>query len=198
MASRIQPRIVAAGIELFADLGYFGVTTRDLAKRAKTTEGSIYRLFKTKEGLFAEALKVVIDRALDPAKFLLMLFEQERDAKQDMTSIITGVMQQWYNSIPQKSARLLTQAYFVQPKLRQITVSPYAPIDKIIEILETTITRAQKGHTPKVNAKIAATALILALLNFKITYAISCSSKQEAEMVESFLETWLYGVFPRS
>ena|SRR5690349_21091766 len=196
MGSKIQPNILAAGIELFADFGYYGVTTRDVAQRAETTEGSIYRLFKSKDGLFAEALKVVIDRALDPAQFLMMLFEKEGHGKQDLPSMITVVIRRWYESIPQKSARLLTQAFFVQPKLH-MSVSPYAPLDKIIEILRTIIAREQKGHA-KTNAYTAAMALILALLNFKITSAASYSAKQEAEIVDSFVQTWLQGVFPSS
>jgi AcrR family transcriptional regulator len=196
MASKIQPNILEAGIELFADFGYYGVTTRDLAKQAKTTEGSIYRLFENKEKLFDEAVKVVVDRSLDPAQFLLMLFEKEQHGKQDFSSLITMVVRRWYESIPHKAARLLVQAYFVKPKLRQMSASPYAPIDKIIEILATTIAREQTSRAGKVNSKVAATALIMTLLHFKITYAATCTPQDEAKMVEQFIKLWLQGLFP--
>jgi AcrR family transcriptional regulator len=198
MASKVQPNILAAGIELFSDFGYYGVTTRDLAKKAKTTEGSIYRLFGSKETLFEEALKSVIDRSLDPAQFLLVLFEKEQAGKQNFASVLTTVLRRWYASLPQKSARLLTQAYFVKAKLRHGSPSPYAPVDKIIDILATAIAREQKVHSARVNAKVAATAIILTLLHFKITSATSCNTKQEGETVEAFVELWLQGLFPKS
>jgi AcrR family transcriptional regulator len=196
MASKIQPKILSAGIDLFSDFGYYGVTTRDLAKKARTTEGSLYRLFESKEKLFEEALKYVIDRSLDPAQFLLALFENEQAGKPDFSSIVSSVLRRWYASLPQKSARLLTQAYFVRPKLRHMIASPYASIDKIIDILATAIGREQKSHSAKANAKAAATAIILTLLHFKITSAATCSVKQETEMVESFVQLWLHGLFP--
>jgi AcrR family transcriptional regulator len=197
MASHIKPDILNAAIELFADLGYYGVTTRDVAKRSDRTEGSIYRLFKSKEGLFADALAVVKGGALDPAKFVLMLFEQEHEGKHDAAAVIKVVIRRWYDSMPQKTARFLTQAYFVQPKLRHVTGSAYAPIDRIIEIVETTIKRLPKVHST-VNARFAAMALILTLLNFKITYSAAYNPKQESAAVESFLQTWFQGLFPGS
>src|SRR5215467_467800 len=96
MASKIEARILEKAIELFADFGYYGVTTRDLAKKAKVTEGSIYRLFHTKENLFEVALRSVLARALDPAQFLMMIFD--RQGKQDFVSLATEVVRKWYFS----------------------------------------------------------------------------------------------------
>src|SRR5215471_20175922 len=98
MASRIEARILDRAIELFADFGYYGVTTRDLAKKAKVTEGSIYRLFKSKDNLFEQALGRVLNRAFDPAHFLLMVFEKH--GKQDFASLLTEAVNRWYFSLP--------------------------------------------------------------------------------------------------
>ena len=194
MASKVQPKILAAATELFSDFGYFGVTTRDLARKAKTTEGSLYRLFGSKEKVFEEALAVVVDQLLDPGQFLLALFENEQARKQDFASVMVTVLQRWYSSLPQKSARLLIQAYFIRPKLRHMKSSPYAPIDKIIDILATAIARAQKAHSFKMNERAAATLIILALLHFKTTLADTCNPKLEAETVDSFIHFWLNGL----
>jgi len=193
MASKVRPRILQAAIALFADFGYYGVTTRDLAKGAKTTEGSLYRLFTNKEKLFQEALITVVERSLDPAQFLLMLFENEQ-IRQNTGSVMAKVIKRWYESLPQSSARLLTQAYFVAPKLRHLTVSPYAPIDKMIDILATTISRDPKVQVKKLDAEYSATALILALLHFKITYAAASAATNEADAVDSFIRVWLEGI----
>ena len=188
MASKIQSRILAGAIELFADFGYYGVTTRDLAAKAKVTEGSIYRLFESKENLFDEAIRDVLNRALDPAQFLLMVFEKQ--GKQDFASVATEVVRRWYLSIPRSSARLLTQAYFASPKWRRIA---YGPIDKIIEILTAVMDREQ-GKAKKFNASVAARALIMALMHFKITHASEYSEKEETGVAEGIIHQWLQGL----
>jgi AcrR family transcriptional regulator len=193
MASRIESRILEIAIELFADYGYYGVTTRDLAKKADVTEGSIYRLFHRKEELFEKALAAVITRSLNPAPFLLMVFEKR--GKQDFPTVAAEVLHRWYLSISQFSARLLTQAYFTDPKWRK---PAYGPIDKFVEIVASMLER-ELLNTPagKLKATTAAKALILALLHFKITYASECSKKEEATMVDGIIQQWLQGLpFP--
>jgi AcrR family transcriptional regulator len=188
MGSKIQSRILDSAIDLFADYGYFGVTTRDLAQKAKVTEGSIYRLFASKKDLFEAALKVAISRSIDPAQFLLMIFEQQ--GKQDFSTVAAAVVGRWYASLPQSSARLLTQAYFTDEKWAK---EAYEPIDKIIEIL-TTVMERERGRTRKFNPALAARALIMALLHFKITYASRYSGQQETAAVEAIIQQWLLGM----
>src|SRR5215471_18453453 len=128
MASKIEPRILDAAISLFADYGYFGVTTRDIARKAKVTEGSIYRLFASKDRLFESALEAVIAHLLDPAQFLLMIFENRQ--KQDFSSAIVTPVRQWYSSLTHQSARLLVHAFLSRnEKWRQ---AAHAPLEKII------------------------------------------------------------------
>lgn len=54
---RRKSQILDADVALFADYSYFGVSTRDIVKKARVTEGSIYRLFTSKDQLFAAALQ---------------------------------------------------------------------------------------------------------------------------------------------
>lgn len=197
MASKVRPRILQAAIALFSDYGYYGVTTRDLAKEAKTTEGSLYRLFTNKVKLFEEALIVVIERSLDPGQFLLMLFEKGQ-SQQDVASVMKKMIKRWYDSLPQNAARLLTQAYFVAPKLRHLAFSPYAPIDKMIDIVARAIARDSRMQARKLNPRYAATALILTLLHFKITYAAASSNTSESEAVDAFIRVWLTSISPAS
>ena len=188
MASKIEARILERAIELFADFGYYGVTTREIAKKAKVTEGSIYRLFRSKDNLFAQAIKTVLRNALDPAQFLLMVFEKQ--GKQDFPSLAKEAVTRWYVSLPRASARLLTQAYFADPKWRKLA---YGPIDKIIELLTTFMDKEQaKGK--RVNAPIAARALIMALMQFKITYASEYSEKDEKPMIDGIIQQWVQGL----
>jgi AcrR family transcriptional regulator len=62
MASKIRDRIVLASIRRFASNGYHGTSTKDIAVFANVTEGSLFRLFRSKEQLFTEALSVALTR----------------------------------------------------------------------------------------------------------------------------------------
>lgn len=191
MASKIEPRILDAAIALFADYGYFGVTTRDVARKAKVTEGSIYRLFSSKDHLFELCLEAVVEHLLDPAQFLLMIFENRK--KQDFSSAIAGPLRRWYASLSHQSARLLIHACLSRnEKWRQ---SAYAPLEKIISILAGSMEREiKKGLPRKFNAQAVARSLILALFQFKITASSSTPAKEQNEEMEGILQHWLLGL----
>ena len=55
--SRIAGKILDAAILSFATDGYHGSTTKAICARAGCTEGSLYRLFGSKEKLFDAALR---------------------------------------------------------------------------------------------------------------------------------------------
>src|SRR6266481_438206 len=109
MSRDITEQIVKASAEIFADYGYYGATTRDIAKKAGVAEPSVYRLFKTKERLFEETLLATVNSTLDPAQFLLIIYEHEQ--KHEKFSVLAmDAVRKWYSSLPEQSARLLMQA----------------------------------------------------------------------------------------
>lgn len=55
-----RERIVAAAVDLFAARGYGEVAVSDVAARAGTAKGSLYRHFESKEALFAAAVESVV------------------------------------------------------------------------------------------------------------------------------------------
>lgn len=52
----VRHRVLQAAAELFANRGYSGTTTREIARRADTTEAQIFRAFASKEDLFNAAI----------------------------------------------------------------------------------------------------------------------------------------------
>lgn len=61
MASKIRERILTHAIRCFAAHGYSGCSTKEIAERADVTEGSLFRLYSSKEKLFSEALALVLN-----------------------------------------------------------------------------------------------------------------------------------------
>src|SRR6266849_2665036 len=111
---RIEPKILDAAIELFGKYGPYGVAFHEIARKARVTPPSIYRIFNTREQLFEESLKIVLNRSLEPANFLLMIFEEPKG--EDFLSRVAVAARKWYDSLSKPGARLLMQASFLNHK----------------------------------------------------------------------------------
>lgn len=53
----VRERLIKSAVRLFADKGFAGTATRDIARLAEVNETSLFRVFGTKEELFWAALK---------------------------------------------------------------------------------------------------------------------------------------------
>lgn len=60
-----RQQILEAALDLFAEQGLNGATSKDIAERAEVTHGLIYFYFKTKEELFKAAFEYALEQALD-------------------------------------------------------------------------------------------------------------------------------------
>ena len=58
-----RARIVAEAGRLFAERGYSGTTTAEIARRAGIAEGTIYRHFRSKDDLFVACVEALFGRA---------------------------------------------------------------------------------------------------------------------------------------
>jgi AcrR family transcriptional regulator len=54
--SATRRRILEASLQVFGEKGFTAATTKDIAKRAKVNEVTVFRLFGSKKDLFAEAV----------------------------------------------------------------------------------------------------------------------------------------------
>jgi AcrR family transcriptional regulator len=61
-----RARIAQAALELFAEGSYEGTTTKAIAKRARTTERTLYKHYESKEKLFARTVFPAFLKALMP------------------------------------------------------------------------------------------------------------------------------------
>src|SRR5437879_5398355 len=52
-----RQQIIASAMQLFAQKGFRGTTTRDLATQAEVNEAIIFRYFKTKEELYSAIIE---------------------------------------------------------------------------------------------------------------------------------------------
>lgn len=55
-AKGTRDRILDAALETFAEKGFTGATTKEIARRARVNEVTVFRLFKTKKALFGATM----------------------------------------------------------------------------------------------------------------------------------------------
>jgi AcrR family transcriptional regulator len=67
-SARTRQRILDAAAVCFSELGYAGVTLRDIADRAKMKAGSLYYHFDSKDELVEEVLRVGLATAVDATR----------------------------------------------------------------------------------------------------------------------------------
>lgn len=60
----VRRRIVKAALELFQAKGFDATTTRQIAKRARLAEGTIFNYFETKEDIALHFLELEVDHAI--------------------------------------------------------------------------------------------------------------------------------------
>ncbi|KAB2486534.1 TetR/AcrR family transcriptional regulator [Priestia endophytica] len=60
--------IIEAGLEVFAEKGYYNTTTALIAEKAGISQPYVFRFFKTKEELFVAALNRAFERILQTFK----------------------------------------------------------------------------------------------------------------------------------
>jgi AcrR family transcriptional regulator len=65
VGEEMRDRIVAAAVELFAARGYANVTVGDVAAKAGTAKGNLYRYFESKEALFAAGVDAVVTDVIE-------------------------------------------------------------------------------------------------------------------------------------
>lgn len=57
-------QILEAAIQIFTKKGFEGSTTKEIAKRAKVSEGTIFRYFKTKKEILIHMLNILVEQTL--------------------------------------------------------------------------------------------------------------------------------------
>ncbi len=63
-----KEEILEAGLEVFAEKGYYNATTAQVAEKAAISQPYVFRFFKTKEELFIAALDRAFERILQTFK----------------------------------------------------------------------------------------------------------------------------------
>lgn len=192
MASKIRAKILDAAVECFATSGYHGCSTKEIAASADVTEGSIFRLFRSKDKLFEEAIFAVIARTITVERWKELL---------DGANVQEAVMRAGLalvNEVPREYVRISYFASLEEPEIAGATVAPL--IDGFINALATRLRLEQKSGAVRreIEPENAARALVLCLYQTRfagLTISGSLHSlKSQREAVTNSVDIWLNGI----
>ena len=88
---RTRQAILDAGLQTFAEKGYFGSSLKDIAKLVGVRESALYNYFSSKEALF-HAILDVADEKVDE-EWAAFLAEPMRDARSVLERLTTRVLE---------------------------------------------------------------------------------------------------------
>jgi AcrR family transcriptional regulator len=177
---RIDKPVIATATREFARVGFHGTTGELIAKKAKVTEGSVFRVFGSKENIFARMVDHVCDelnKALEgPAPLGTDGLPKAKKLVEVLMSIFTTDI-----------ARIIAYTELEQPKLS-------GRFEKVISAYERALAKAIDGG----DAKLAATQLIGYILHVQAfgptATRASRQTKARRALVENFVEMWLKGL----
>ena len=196
MASKIASRILTSAVSCFSAKGYSGTSTKEIALAADVTEGSVFRLFGSKEALFEAAL------ANSQVTGCISLVEIQRFlADGDFERAIRRATLAFFDRASMEWVRLITYASLERPdstnglvfRRQDITDAVAARIQRAIH---EGVTRT--GVVPELAAM-----QLRAVVYFLRAYAglgqvagLKTKRAQRAAM-ELSVDTWLEGVLAR-
>ena len=146
-----RDRVLDAALELFVEFGYKGTTTREIARRARVNEVTVFRQFGTKQGLF----RAVVLRETDIRDRLEGL---ELRPSGDMVADLAGFGSMMSEGMGSRSPlfKLILSEVGRDPALwAQVSQAPFGVLGK----LEGYFTQARaEGLLGDVDPRLAATA----------------------------------------
>lgn len=118
-----QQRVLDAALEMFADRGYAGVATNEIAKKAGVAEGTIFKNWKTKKDLLVAVVaplffKLVAPRLLD--ELTELVGRPWPDAESLLRALLSNRMA--FVKEHQRTLRIVLQEMPFHPEIRQMAV----------------------------------------------------------------------------
>lgn len=161
-----QQRIVDAAIEIFAEKGYSGTSTNEIAKKAGVAEGTIFKHYKTKKDLLMRIVGPMISKVIAP--IVVKDFDKVIEADYtDFESFLRAIFINRINLVTKKSAviKIAIQEIPFHPELKEYL------IEKIGKGLFRSICRRiehfqSKGEIVKIHPKLVAQLIVSCLFGY--------------------------------
>ncbi len=189
-------RIVDAAAQLFAQQGYHGTSTREIARLVEVSENTIFRYFERKEDIFWAALR----SRLDGLKLRRELVAEIAKSA-DLESVIPQLLGQLVDTIILKPEllRLLAVAFIeLHWKAPAVCHESFSPIFAAISQYLTE--NIERGRMRQVDPAMVTSALLttgIVLSEFSKLITVSAPAYSDnREAVRAYTQFWLQLLVP--
>lgn len=192
--SNTREKILETAIELFAEKGFNGTTTKEIAEAAEVNESLIFRHFSTKRDLYG----AIIEKKIDDEPGIEHPLQTYKDTKDDRL-IFTSIAERMLEKCGKDSSfiRLLHFSALEGHELSDMFFSTYVEyIDMLLcDYIES---RIADGAFKNVHALCASQAFIGMVVNHIIVQELFGEKKRnkinQKELVETFVTVFLDGI----
>ncbi len=84
------PRVLGAALDVFAEKGYHGTTTRQLADRSGLSVPGIYHHYKSKQDILLDLMMVIVDELIERSRFAVA--EADDDPRSQFDALVSSML----------------------------------------------------------------------------------------------------------
>jgi AcrR family transcriptional regulator len=194
-----QKQILEAAIHIFAEKGYNGATTSEIAKRANVAEATIFKHYHSKKGLLLRLVlpaisKVVVPFALKP---LFAILEEEKPANEIVEDLIKDRVELIEKN--QKLVRVILVESLYHPELKETLVNHVIKANAP-EVAKRVQRLKEKGV---IRADLPDYVVISGFISTVLAYLISTNlfgfmgTEPDEQKIKYIADLFLNGVVPR-
>ena len=189
-----RERVLDAALELFGAKGFAATTTKEIAKRAGVNEVTVFRTFRSKQGLYTA---VFAERSLVPSIVSTVRFDLDAPVEEMMARNVSAVL--GILKANRHMFMVLLSDAWRQPKARKVLGE--GAIHKAIEFLATMIEQQMDaGRLRRMDPELAARSLMGMVQGyFLTTYLLQGSvddPRRDERYVRGFVSIFLDGLRP--
>jgi AcrR family transcriptional regulator len=189
-----RDKILETSIELFAEKGFNGTTTKEIAEKAEVNEALIFRHFSTKRELYG----AIIERKIEEEPGIETPLNEHKDSK-DARLIFTDIAERMFDKCGKDPSfiRLLHFSALEGHELSDMFFDTY--VEYVNMLLSDYIEKRVSDKTfRKVNPFYASQAFIGMLINHIIERELfgakNRNKTDETEIIETFVSIFLNGI----
>ncbi len=196
-SSKTRIKILEAAIRLFAENGFNGTTTKQIAEEAGVNEALIFRYFSTKRELYG----AIIERKIEEEPGIEMPIEAHRETRNDEL-IFKSVGLRMFECVEndQTFVRLLYFSALEGHELSDMFFDTYVEYVRMM-LSDYIEQRVSEGAFKNINPLLAARAFIGMVVNYIIVQELFKEKKKKKinkeEVVETFVRIFLDGIKKR-
>jgi AcrR family transcriptional regulator len=193
-SSKTRIKILEAAIRLFAENGFNGTTTKQIAEEAGVNEALIFRYFSTKRELYG----AIIERKIEEEPGIEMPIEAYRETRDDEL-IFKSVGLRMFECVEndQTFVRLLYFSALEGHELSDMFFDTYVEYVRMM-LSDYIEQRVSEGAFKNINPLLAARAFIGMVVNYIIVQELFKEKKKKKinkeEVVETFVRIFLDGI----